>query len=378
VVYYDQRGCGRSDYKPGPGYTVDQAVEDLDKLRAALKIDRWVVLGWSYGGVLAQLYTVRHPEHTAGLVLVGSTDDGCHLKLQRTRQYDYMSPEERKRIGEIYRDRSLPQDKLVYNIHLNGDWKRQNFYRPAKEELARMARYGWKHDPVFRSSICRQLGELDVRGFFDGCPVPTLVLEGKYDLTWGTDKAEKFQACHPGSQLVMFERSAHGPFIDEPERFFSVLAQFIKALPAEDTAGIAKWRKSVADLRATRAAEAAHVADSVGFRTKKPAPPEFDAWAFFWVQPAVPEGSRISYEVRSGQGDEYFRWGPHPAHLGVRCRSDFSKGQADPSKLHGKEIVVKFWTSQGKIEFPPDSTVTFEFYKDGKTIKRIPGIAKDR
>jgi hypothetical protein len=121
----------------------------------------------------------------------------------------------------------------------------------------------------------------------------------------------------------MFERSAHGPFIDEPKKFFSVLEQFMKALPAEDTAGIAKWRKSVADLRATRAAEAAHVADSVGFRTKEPAPPEFDAWAFFWVQPAVPEGSRISYEVRSGQGDEYFRWGPHPAHLGV---SYFSLG----------------------------------------------------
>ena len=101
VVYYDQRGCGRSDYKPGPGYTVDQAVNDLDKLREALKIDRWTVLGWSYGGALAQLYTLKHPEYTAGLVLVGSTDDGWLLQLQAGREYDYFSTEEKKRVAEI-------------------------------------------------------------------------------------------------------------------------------------------------------------------------------------------------------------------------------------------------------------------------------------
>ena len=197
VIYYDQRGCGRSDYKPGPGYTVDQAVNDLDRLREALKVDQWVVLGWSYGGTLAQLYTLKHAEHTAGLVLVGATDAGSHLRLQPTRQYDYFFPEERKRIAELYKDRSLPLDKLVYNIHLNGDWKRQYFHRPTKEEMARMAQYEWKHDKIFRESIGRTLNGIDFGGLFNECPVPTLILEGKYDLTWGTDKAEKFHACHP-------------------------------------------------------------------------------------------------------------------------------------------------------------------------------------
>lgn len=72
VIYYDQRGCGRSDYKPGAGYSSAQAVDDLDKLRVALKIERWIVIGHSYGGWIAQHYAVKYPDHLAGLVLVGA------------------------------------------------------------------------------------------------------------------------------------------------------------------------------------------------------------------------------------------------------------------------------------------------------------------
>ncbi len=43
VIYYDQRGCGLSDYIEGEeGYTFRQAVDDLDKLRRQLKIDKWI------------------------------------------------------------------------------------------------------------------------------------------------------------------------------------------------------------------------------------------------------------------------------------------------------------------------------------------------
>ena len=70
VIYYDQRGCGLSDYQPGKGYNMDQAVDDLDRLRRALGIDQWVVLGHSYGGLLAQCYALKYPENLKGLVLV--------------------------------------------------------------------------------------------------------------------------------------------------------------------------------------------------------------------------------------------------------------------------------------------------------------------
>jgi proline iminopeptidase len=251
VVYYDQRGCGQSDYRKGKGYTIDQAVDDLDKLRQALEIDRWIVLGWSYGGVLAECYTIKYPEHAAGLVLVGASDDGMRLALQPTRQYDFLSPEERKRIAEVHSNRSLPLAQAGFNAHLNGDWKRQNYYRPAREELARAALYGWKHDPAFRREVQETLEPLDLRGLFEGCPVPMVLLEGKHDLTWGADKPEKFARCFPGSRLVRFDASAHAPFVDETDKFFAVLREFVSQLPAQP-AGVARWRQQISARQAEK------------------------------------------------------------------------------------------------------------------------------
>jgi pimeloyl-ACP methyl ester carboxylesterase len=50
IIYYDQRGCGISEYRDGKGYSVDQAVDDLERLRETLKIKQWSVLGHSYVG----------------------------------------------------------------------------------------------------------------------------------------------------------------------------------------------------------------------------------------------------------------------------------------------------------------------------------------
>ena len=52
IIYYDQRGTGKSSRDDtGKTYTIKQAVEDLESQRKALKIDRWAVLGFSYGGL---------------------------------------------------------------------------------------------------------------------------------------------------------------------------------------------------------------------------------------------------------------------------------------------------------------------------------------
>jgi pimeloyl-ACP methyl ester carboxylesterase len=169
VIYYDQRGCALSDYEPGEGgYSVKQAVNDLEKLRKALGIEGWTVLGHSYGGYLAQRYAMKYPESVKGLILVtaqpGLWDtvgiEGVVHKLEPTRQYDYLSAEELERMKEVWEELSnlvkegeIPPEKaveiLLYNNQLNGDWKRQNFYRPTEEEMTRSALYGWKHDGVF-------------------------------------------------------------------------------------------------------------------------------------------------------------------------------------------------------------------------------------
>lgn len=248
VIYYDQRGCGLSDHEPGDGYTVSQALSDLDRLRKALGIEKWVVLGWSYGGMLAQRYTLKYPETVAGMVLVGSSP-AMDIYTGNSRQYDYMTGEEIDKVRRTYRDDALTPEAQLFNAHNYGDWKRQSFYRPTTEQLARMVFYEWKHDPEFRSSIFRSDYKVDLKGAFDDCPIPTLIMEGKWDLTWGEEKAKNFHAHHPRAELMVFERSAHGPFEDEPDEFFASLRKFMKNLREASPSELSGWKERLAEWK---------------------------------------------------------------------------------------------------------------------------------
>jgi tetratricopeptide (TPR) repeat protein len=139
---------------------------------------------------------------------------------------------------------------MLYNKDVNGDWKRQHYYKPTRAEFAREARYGCKYDPAFRRGIENDLQYLDLRVMFRDCPIPILVLEGRHDLTWGADKVAKFHSCFPGSRLVVFETSAHAPFADEPDTFFAVLREFLRQLPSPP-ADVTRWKRQIADRQAS-------------------------------------------------------------------------------------------------------------------------------
>jgi proline iminopeptidase len=247
VIYYDQRGCGLSDYEPGKGYSVDQAVEDLDRLRQALGIDQWVVLGHSYGGLLAQCYAIKYPENVKGLILLCAST-GLHGESLPSRQNDFISPEEHQKMNQIRKTPGLTIPQLVYNNFLNGDWKRQNYYKPTREEIARMALYGWVHDfdRNFNGVMSNSANAVDLEGAFPQCPVPTLILEAKWDTSWNTDKPERFRKNHRNAKLIMFEASGHSPFEDEPDKFFGVLKDFLTALPPVPADELKQWKDGVA------------------------------------------------------------------------------------------------------------------------------------
>ncbi|MEO1090626.1 MAG: prolyl aminopeptidase [Pseudomonadota bacterium] len=72
VVQFDQRGCGRSTpHGRLAANTTPALVEDIDRLRAHLAIDRWLVFGGSWGSTLGLAYTLAKPQRVDGLVLWG-------------------------------------------------------------------------------------------------------------------------------------------------------------------------------------------------------------------------------------------------------------------------------------------------------------------
>jgi proline iminopeptidase len=89
VVLFDQRGCGRS--KPHAGFpetdlTANNTwnlIADIELLRQHLNIDRWLVLGGSWGSTLALAYAERYPERVTEMVLFGVTT-GRHSEFDWT------------------------------------------------------------------------------------------------------------------------------------------------------------------------------------------------------------------------------------------------------------------------------------------------------
>ena len=72
VVLFDQRGCGRSTpYADLDENTTWDLIQDIERIRARLGIERWLVFGGSWGSTLALTYAATHPERVAAMVLRG-------------------------------------------------------------------------------------------------------------------------------------------------------------------------------------------------------------------------------------------------------------------------------------------------------------------
>jgi proline iminopeptidase len=99
VVRYDQRGCGRSN-GDGP-FTIAQATDDLDQLRSALGLQRWAVIGHSWGAELALHYAARYPAHTAAVVYIAGVGVGDDFQPR------YVAERDRRLGQDLHRWREL-------------------------------------------------------------------------------------------------------------------------------------------------------------------------------------------------------------------------------------------------------------------------------
>jgi proline iminopeptidase len=72
IVLFDQRGCGRSrPHAVVEGNTTWDLVADIELIRTALEIERFILFGGSWGATLALIYAITHPDRAAHLVLRG-------------------------------------------------------------------------------------------------------------------------------------------------------------------------------------------------------------------------------------------------------------------------------------------------------------------
>ena len=124
VVLIDQRGTGRSGVAPTDAerlqhYRADAIVRDCEALREHLGVERWAVLGQSFGGMCAYAYLSAHPDHlsevfiTGGIPVLGNRIEDVYrvtygIVADRTRRYFERYPADRARLDEL-----LERDDIV-------------------------------------------------------------------------------------------------------------------------------------------------------------------------------------------------------------------------------------------------------------------------
>ncbi|MET9581199.1 alpha/beta hydrolase [Streptomyces massasporeus] len=89
-ITYDERARGKS--KRSADYSFEAAVRDVDAVLAARGVDRALLVGWSYGAVVAAHWAARNPERTVGAILV----DGAF-------PYDWLDDAMEQRIRKLFR-----------------------------------------------------------------------------------------------------------------------------------------------------------------------------------------------------------------------------------------------------------------------------------
>jgi proline iminopeptidase len=259
VVYWDQRGCGRSlRSADGTREQIVQAmVSDTERLLAML-CDRFdtlpVVAGFSMGATIAALAAARRPDLVAALVTVGMDIDWqaaeknayefalttAHARNNRTaiRQLEAIGQPphlEHKnfatrvrwaanfggvRTGHTYNSEAR---RLLVSLLRSPDYSLADAVRTIRGITAAQA------------ALLPELALLDLTHTLPRLNTPIVIAQGRHDQVAPPSAAERYAEllAAPSKQLVWFEHSAHMPHLEEPERFRELLAQVRLGLPAK-------------------------------------------------------------------------------------------------------------------------------------------------
>jgi proline iminopeptidase len=102
MYYYDQLGCNNSDHPDDTSlWTLERYTQEVEEVRRGLGLDNFVLLGHSWGGMLALEYALNHQEHLRGLVISNMTA-GMQSYLKRTAWIKQQLPADKlKRLSEL-------------------------------------------------------------------------------------------------------------------------------------------------------------------------------------------------------------------------------------------------------------------------------------
>jgi proline iminopeptidase len=249
-IYYDQRGCGKSS-KPFVRFSssnyyenmqtlektlgIGAQVADIERIRRILGEEKLVILGHSFGALLASMYAAEFPENIQALILVAPADV-LVMPAEDGGLYE--------EVGRLLPDKMKQEYATFQNRYFNSG----NIFSKSETELAALNREFVKYyvaaaqrenAPVQEAGEMQENGGYmtfatyfsmgrrhDYRGALKQVTAPVLVIHGENDLQ--PEKASRMYAdVFPNSKFQVIKNADHFAFNEQPEEFSRVVREFL-------------------------------------------------------------------------------------------------------------------------------------------------------
>ncbi|WP_235622624.1 alpha/beta fold hydrolase [Bacillus mycoides] len=242
VIMIDQRGVCRSEgITEEEPFGLNDLVEDCEELRKVLQIEKWSVIGHSFGGYLALLYAATYPNSIEKIIFEGPTFDFAltsRALLQKTgillkkygkelaaeecfaysssnasseellEAYIRLSDELEEKRMEIYENKEVKTD---YSLYSDEEW--EEFSKRSEIHFDRL-----KAERAFHTSLLSKIKDVEN---------PMLLIVGKYDVVTCEKQIETFNKDALNGKCIIFEESGHTPHYEEVDRFAETVIHFL-------------------------------------------------------------------------------------------------------------------------------------------------------
>lgn len=234
LVFYDTRGSERSS-RPADEkrMSTSDMVDDLEGLRKYWGLSRISVLGHSHGGAIALGYAIRYPKRVEKLILVDSNIQDFNEEAIAHQELEARKGDKRFEAAISEAMKPWPNPQLTTDEEFGASLGRvlplyfydPDKYAPLLEKTAPSLPSVWANHANAAADAKSSIKE---DSMMNRVRARTLILVGQNDWICPPAIAERIHAAVRGSEIRIFERTGHFPWIEDAPQFFESVTHFVK------------------------------------------------------------------------------------------------------------------------------------------------------